>query len=217
MQRPYGKKPHWKRDQQGSGNHRRNDRIRVPQVRVIDHDGSQIGVMRTEDALDRARKLGLDLVEVAPNSKPPVCRILDYGKFKYDEEKKKAKSAKTHTTKLKEIKMRVNIDPHDYGIKLRRGEKFLFAGNKLKLTMMFRGREMEQTDRGFETMKKAIEDLKQVGTPDAQPKLMGRNINLTFSPLPEAKRVLVLNAGYDGDDEEEEDDEDMEHEEPQKK
>ncbi|MEM0965578.1 MAG: translation initiation factor IF-3 [Verrucomicrobiota bacterium] len=166
---------------------RRNDRIRVPEIRVIGPEGKMIGVMPTKDALDLAKSVGLDLVEVAPNSRPPVCRILDFGKYMY-EQSKKQKESKSTSQKLKEVKFRVKIDTHDYLTKIRRAEDFLDKGNKLKLTLMFRGREMEHTDLGFETIKRAIDDLDTMAAADNDPRLAGRNISVTLSPLPSSRR-----------------------------
>lgn len=146
-----------------------------------------IGVMPTKKALELAKEVGLDLVEVAPNSRPPVCRILDYGKYSY-EQSKKQKDSKSTSQKLKEVKFRVKIDTHDYLTKIRRAEDFLDKGNKLKLTLMFRGREMEHTDLGFETIKRAIADLDGMATADNDPRLAGRNISVTLSPLAEGRR-----------------------------
>ncbi len=146
-----------------------------------------IGVMPTKKALELAKSVGLDLVEVSPNSRPPVCRILDFGKYMY-EQSKKQKESKTTSQKLKEVKFRVKIDTHDYLTKIRRAEDFLDKGNKLKLTLMFRGREMEHTDLGFETIKRAISDLETMATADNDPRLAGRNISVTLSPLPASRR-----------------------------
>lgn len=186
------------------GKYRKNDRIRSPEVRVIGPDGNQIGVLPTAKALEMAKAAGLDLVEVSPTARPPVCRILEYGKFLYEEEKKN-KQPKQPGTKLKEIKFRVNIDPHDYATKIKHGEGFLWKGYKLKLSMFFRGREMERRSGGLEIMNKAIEDLKQVGVPDAQPRFAGSNLSLTFTPLPANKRKLIFNVKETFDNEEDAD------------
>ncbi|MGE9290137.1 MAG: translation initiation factor IF-3 [Puniceicoccales bacterium] len=166
---------------------RRNERIRVPEIRVVGPEGAMIGVMPTKKALDLAKSVGLDLVEVSPNSRPPVCRILDFGKYMY-EQSKKQKESKSTSQKLKEVKFRVKIDTHDYMTKIRRAEDFLDKGNKLKLTLMFRGREMEHTNLGFETVKRAIKDLESMATADNEPRLAGRNISVTLSPLPSSRR-----------------------------
>ena len=168
---------------------RRNERIRAPEVRVIGPDGKQLGVMHPREALTIAKRAGLDLVEVSATAKPPVCRILDYGKYQY-EQSKKQKESKSSSQKIKEIKLRVRIDTHDYMTKIRRAEEFLDKGNKLKVTLQFRGREMEHKDLGFEKVKQAIEDLAHIGTADMEPKLVGRSVSVVMSPLPEAKRQL---------------------------
>lgn len=171
---------------------RRNLRIRAPQVRVIDPDGKQLGVMSSDQAYKLAQQIGLDLVEVAPNANPPVCRILDFGKYIY-EENKKTKSSKSSSAKIKEIELTARIDQHDLMTKLRHGEEFLNEGNKVKLRLKFRGREMAHTEIGFDVMKRAIEALGGVGHPDAEAKLAGRNIMVMVSPLPANKRKLRLN------------------------
>lgn len=159
--------------------------------------------MTPKDAVQIAKEAGLDLIEVSPTARPPVCRILDYGKFLYEESKKKKDSQQT-TSKLKEIKFRVRIDPHDFHTKIRRAEEFLYDGNKVKVTLTFRGREMEHTELGFERVNAAVEQLKHIGTPDAPPKRVGRNITMIISPLPANKRVLKYNEPDDDDEEEEE-------------
>lgn len=166
---------------------RKNDRIRAPEVRVIGHDGKQIGILPTREALRIAMTQGFDLVEVSPGTRPPVCKILDYGKYMY-EEGKKQKGHKPHASKLKEVKFRPRIEQHDYITKLRHIEEFLFHGDKVKLTLFFKGREMEHKEFGFETMKRALVDLSHVGTADQPPRLFGRNITTTISPLPPNKR-----------------------------
>ena len=197
--------PHYKNKFNRNYGPRRNERIRAPKVRVIGPDGSQLGVMSSAEALATARRHGLDLLEVSPNTEPPVCRILDYGKYQY-EEAKKQKSSKASAAKLKEIKLRPRVDRHDYEFKIRNAERFLFSGNKLKVTMMLRGREMEFKDVAFEIINRAIADLSHMGHADSEPKLMGRNISLTMSPVPQAQRKLK----YSGEEEEiqEEDDSD---------
>lgn len=186
---------------------RRNERIRAPKVRVIGPDGSQFGVMSSAEALAAARRYGLDLLEVSPNTEPPVCRILDYGKYQY-EEAKKQKSHKTVTAKLKEIKLRPRVDRHDYEFKVRNAERFLFAGNKLKITMMLRGREMEFKDVAFDIIKRAIADLSHMAHADSEPKLMGRNISLTMSPVAQAQRKLKYSGEEDDIPEEDDSDSD---------
>jgi translation initiation factor IF-3 len=172
---------------------RRNLRIKAAQVRVIDPDGKQLGVMSSDQAYKLAQQIGLDLVEVAPNAVPPVCRILDFGKYIY-EENKKTKSSKSSAAKIKEIELTARIDPHDLMTKLTHGEAFLNEGNKVKLRLKFRGREMAHVEIGFAVVKKALEELSSVGHQDSEPKLAGRNIMVMVSPLPANKRKLRLNA-----------------------
>ena len=175
---------------------RRNERIRAPKIRVIGPNGTQIGVMTPYEALGIARKLGLDLLEVSPTAEPPVCRILDYGKYMY-EESKKQKSHKSSAPKLKEIKLRPTTENHDFMTKLRSAEKFLYAGNKLKITLTMRGREMEYKDQAFDNVKRCIDELSHVGTKDSEPRLAGRNITVTVSPLPQAQRKLKYSNSAD--------------------
>lgn len=193
---------------------RRNDRIRAAEVRVIGPEGTNLGVMPPRKALELAKKVGLDLIEVSPSARPPVCRILDFGKFLY-EESKKQKDSKQASTKLKEVKFRVSIDQHDFETKLRRAEGFLDHGNKVKLTLQFRGRENEHRELGFERVKLAAKELSGVATADSEPRLVGRQVTQLLSPLPESKRVLKFNApDHELDDHEEDDHEgDDEHEE----
>jgi translation initiation factor IF-3 len=186
--KPSGRSGNWQR--QGSQNQvRKNERIRAPEVRVIGPDGDQLGVMTPKDALNIAKGLGLDLVEVSANARPPVCRILDFGKYLY-EQSKKQKETKQHSSsqKIKEIKLRVRIDTHDYITKIRRAEEFLLHGNKLKLSLQFRGREMEHTDLGVQRVVETIANLNHVGVADMDPRLIGRSISVIMSPLPETKR-----------------------------
>ncbi|HBR93087.1 translation initiation factor IF-3 [Coraliomargarita sp. SDUM461003] len=188
---------------------RRNDRIRASEVRVIGPEGTNLGVMPPRKALELAKKVGLDLIEVSPSARPPVCRILDFGKFLY-EESKKAKDTKQASTKLKEVKFRVSIGEHDFVTKLRRAESFLDHGNKVKLTLQFRGRENEHRELGFERVKLAAKELEGVATADSPPKLVGRQVTQILSPLPEAKRVLKFNApDHQLDDSEDHDEDDF--------
>ena len=171
---------------------RRNHYIRCAEVRVIGPEGTNLGVMPPKKALELAKNAGLDLIEVSPGASPPVCRILDFGKFLY-EESKKNKDTKQHTLKLKEIKFRVSIDPHDFETKLRRAEGFLHHGNKVKLSLQFRGRENEHKELGFERINLAIEELAEIATADTQPRLIGRQVICVLTPLPLAKRKLRFN------------------------
>jgi translation initiation factor IF-3 len=194
---------------------RKNDKIRAREVRVIGPDGEMLGVMPPEEALKIAKSHYLDLVEVASNAVPPVCRILEFGKYKYELSKQKRNKEKT-SKRVKEAKFRPRIEEHDYVTKLRRSEKFLHQGNKLKITLMFRGREMEHIDLGMNLVKQAINDLSGVGKADDTPKLNGRFIIVSLSPIPQHQRVLKYNSldDIDVEEEEEEDDgEDFEEEE----
>ncbi len=186
---------------------RKNDKIRAREVRVIGPEGDMLGVMPPEEALKIAKSHGLDLVEVAASARPPVCRILEFGKYKYELSKNKRNKEKT-AKRIKEAKFRPRIEEHDYLTKVRRSEKFLHQGNKLKITLMFRGREMEHIELGMDLVKQAIQDLSGVGKADDQPKLNGRFIIVPLSPLPKGQRILKFNSleDLDSDDSEEEDD-----------
>jgi translation initiation factor IF-3 len=161
-----------------------NDRIRAPEVRLVGADGQQIGIVSIQDALKRAQDLDLDLVEVAPQANPPVCRIMDYGKFKYERDvrQKEARKRQAHV-EVKEIKMRPKIDPHDYGIKKGHVIRFLNHGARVKVTIMFRGREMAHTELGRKLLDRLTEDLKELATVDAYPKLDGRNMIMVVAPI----------------------------------
>ena len=163
----------------------------MPKVRVIDGgNNQQIGVMPTIQALKIAREHGLDLVEISPNADPPVCKIVNYGKYKYEIEKKKKEAGKQQkASKLKELKFRIGIDPHDYLIKISHAEEFLSHGDKVRMQLQFRGRQMAHQELGFQLAKKIKEDLMTTGHIEFEPKLAGRNINLQFTPLPEKQRV----------------------------
>ena len=192
---------------------RKNDRIRAREVRVIGPDGEMLGVMPPEKALKIAKSHLLDLVEVASSANPPVCRILEFGKYKYELSKNKRNKEKT-AKRIKEAKFRPRIEEHDYLTKVRRSEKFLHQGNKLKITLMFRGREMEHIDLGMDLVRRAIKDLEGVGKPDDQPKRNGRFIMVNLSPLPQNQRVLRFNSLEEAEIEEPDDEqvEEMEDE-----
>lgn len=184
------KRPPFFRNRQRTPTVRINHRIRAREVRVIGADGQQAGVMTVSSALELARQAGLDLVEVAASANPPVCRIVDYGKFKYQEAKKEKDSKKhQHANKVKEIQLRPGIDPHDFQTKLDHAVDFLCEDMKVKINLRFRGREMAHTEIGFNVVKKFVEDVAPFGHPDFQPKLVGRGINLMISPLPRNKRA----------------------------
>ena len=206
VKKPSGKN---KRRYQNRDYIRKNDKIRAREVRVIGPDGEMLGVMPPEEALKIAKSHYLDLVEVASNAVPPVCRILEFGKYKYELSKQKRNKEKT-SKRVKEAKFRPRIEEHDYVTKLRRSERFLHQCNKLKITLMFRGREMEHIDLGMNLVKQAIKDLSGVGKADDTPKLNGRFIIVSLSPIPQHQRVLKYNSLDDIDVEEEEEDDDGE-------
>ncbi|MAF98718.1 MAG: translation initiation factor IF-3 [Micavibrio sp.] len=159
-----------------------NEDIRADEVRVIDSEGEMLGVMSVPDALKRAEEEGLDLVEVSPNATPPVCKILDYGKYKYEQQKKAAEARKNQkTVDVKEVKIRPGIEEHDYQVKLKNARKFLEKGDKVKVTMRFRGREMAHQDIGMDLLKRMIEEVSDVGKVDLQPKLEGRQMIMVLS------------------------------------
>jgi len=166
-----------------------NEAIRIPKIRVIDEDGEQLGVLDSREALEIARDRGLDLVEVAPNASPPVCRIMDYGRFKYEESKKaKRAKAKQHVQKVKMIKFRPKTDDHDYNFKKKHILEFLEAGDKVKVVVMFRGREMVHVDYGQKIVERLLEDLQDVALLDDEPRLEGRNLSLMLSPAKKNKQ-----------------------------
>jgi translation initiation factor IF-3 len=153
-------------------------------------DGKQLGVLSLGEALTMARANGVDLVEVAPNATPPVCRLVDYGKFRYEQAKREKESKKhQHATKVKEVQLSPKIDPHDLGVKIGHAIDFLSEDMKVKVTLKFRGREMAHTEFGFQVIEKFLAEIAQYGHPDFAPKLNGRAINLMISPLPRNKRA----------------------------
>jgi len=163
-----------------------NDEIRVRQIRVIDEEGEQLGIMSPRDALREAEEKGLDLVEVAPQAVPPVCRIMDYGKYRYQQKKRARESKKNqHTVTLKEIKYRPKIDQHDYEYKTNHVREFLKEGNKVKVTIMFRGREMAHPEFGKEILEQVLADTRDLCNEEHdlnRLKLEGRNMILVLSP-----------------------------------
>ena len=170
---------------------RRNHRIKVPQVMVISPEGKKLGVLDTPKAVNLALEVGLDLVEVAPNAVPPVCRIMDFGKYVYEEQKKHSHTKPTGS-KIKEIEFTARIADNDFLTKLRHAEEFLAHGNKVKLRLKFRGREMAHTEIGFDVIKRGMAELSGMGHPDSEPKLLGRNIHVMLTPLPVNKRKPKL-------------------------
>ena len=160
-----------------------NERIRIAQVRVIGADGAQLGVMNPLDALKIAREQGLDLVEVAPTTNPPVCRILDFNKFKYEQAKREREAKKKHhIAKLKEMKFKPHIEAHDYQVKLGQLKRFLMRGDKVKVTVVFRGREMTHLELGHRILDRLVTDLTAVGTVERNPLLEGRFMSMIFTP-----------------------------------
>ena len=155
----------------------------MPEVRCIGADGEQIGVISTRDALRKATEAALDLVEISPNAHPPVCRIMDYGKFKYESEKKDRQAKKHQTqTKLKEIKFHSNVGDHDYDTKIRHASEFLAEGHRVKFSLYFRGRENAHQDLGFVLMKRVAKDLEEAGTLEQDARMMGRNLLMMMVP-----------------------------------
>jgi translation initiation factor IF-3 len=181
-----------------------NGKIRAREVRVIGLDGKQLGVFPLNDALNLARQNGVDLVEISPNAVPPVCRIIEIGKFRYELAKKEKESRKhQHASTVKEVQLSPRIDPHDLGIKVQHAVNFLCEDMKVKVALKFRGREMQHTEFGFEVIKKFITEIAPYGHPDFEPKLVGRAINLMISPLPRTKRAKnPRGEGAEGDESE---------------
>ncbi len=172
-----------------------NEGIRAREVRLVGPDGNQIGIKPIEEALRMAEEMDLDLVEVAPQAQPPVCKIMDYGKYRYEQTVKMKEARKKQSVVVyKEMKMRPKIDRHDYEIKRRHIERFLKAGNKVKVTIMFRGREMSHTDLGRSLLDQLAEELSELGTVESQPKLDGRNMQMILAPLSTAKKDGGRNA-----------------------
>ena len=164
--------------------HRINDRIEAREVRLVDQDGGMVGVVALRDALTRAEDVGLDLVEISPNASPPVCKILDYGKFKYEAQKKaNAARKKQRVIEVKEIKMRPSIDDNDYSIKMKKVREFLDEGDKVKVTMRFRGREMAHQHLAMNILEKVREDMADLAKIEQFPKLEGRQMIMVMAPI----------------------------------
>ena len=161
-----------------------NDRIRAPQVQVIGSDGKNLGTLATQEAINIARQEGLDLIEISPNANPPVCKIIDIGKYKYDLQKKANKAKKKQrVVNLKEIKLRPVTEIHDYNFKIKNAQKFLKKGDKVKFTVQFKGREMQHTSLGHELAKRIINDINATGKVEVRPKLEGKQIVMIIQPL----------------------------------
>ena len=161
-----------------------NQQIRISPVRVIDQEGEQVGILPIEQALSMAEELGLDLVEVAPMARPPVCRIMDYGKFKYEEQRKAREARKKqHQIQLKEVKMRPGIEEHDFEFKTRHARRFLEEGNKVKVTMMFRGRQMAHPEIGRQVLENVMKELSDVSKVEMNPTMEARSMSMVLVPL----------------------------------
>jgi len=186
-----------------------NDRIRAPKVRVVNSLGEQLGVMSSREALEKAKSVGLDLVEIAGQADPPVCKIIDYGKYKYTLAKLKKGKSKT-STRMKEVKFRVGTGDHDYNIKLGRAETFLDGNHKVRFVLQFRGRENAHKDLGFVVLNRIIGDLKSMAAVDQPPRLNGRAVAMILSPLPahQRKRHFHLFHGELMDEDEPDEDDD---------
>ena len=161
-----------------------NERIRAPQVQVIGSDGKNLGTLATQEAINMAKQEGLDLIEISPNANPPVCKIIDIGKYKYDLQKKANKAKrKQKIVNLKEIKLRPVTEIHDYNFKIKNAQKFLEKGDKVKFTVKFRGREMQHTHLGIKLMDRIINDTGKLGKVEVRPKLEGRQMTMIVHPL----------------------------------
>jgi len=161
-----------------------NQNIRVPEVRVVNEDGQQLGIMGTDAARDIATRIGLDLVEISPTAEPPVCKIMDYGRYKYELKKKAASARKAqHQTQIKEVKFRPQISDHDRAFKLRNARKFLFDGDKVKCTVMFRGREIIHTQIGRDLLDGVVDELSDISSVEQQPQMEGRALTATLAPV----------------------------------
>lgn len=175
--------PREKFQNQTKDEHRINERIRIPEVRLIDHEGAQVGVVPTAKALQMAKDVGLDLVEISPNSAPPVCKILDYGKFKYEKKKKDHEAKKKQVVvKVKEIQLRPTTDDHDIDYKTKNIIEFLNEGDKAKITIMFRGREVSYVDQGYKIMARLVEMTKDIAIIEAPAKLEGKKLIMILAP-----------------------------------
>ena len=163
---------------------RSNNRITSPDVQVIGSDGQNLGILNLNDAINRAKDNGLDLIEIAPNTKPPVCKIMDMGKYKYDAQKKANKAKKKQKKiELKEIKLRPVTEIHDYNFKIKNAQKFLAKGDKVKFTVRFKGRELQHSSLGSDLMEKIKQDMQQIGRVELQPKFDGKQMIMVIQPL----------------------------------
>lgn len=175
------------RDRRRSNNSRdltkTNERIRFPEIRVIDSEGEQLGIITPKEALARAQEQGLDLVLVSENAKPPVCKIMDYGKYKYEQDKKqKEAKKKQHNADVKEVKMRYKIEEHDYNVRVKNAQRFLLSGDKVKATISFRGREIQHSRLAEDLLRRMAKDLEEYAEVQQFPKREGRNMMMLLSP-----------------------------------
>lgn len=187
-----------------------NERIRAKKIRVVGPRGDQLGLMNTRDAIDLAKKYNLDLVEIASKADPPVCKIVDYGKYKYEQKKLKKSSVKT-ASRLKEVKFRIGTDEHDYNIKCGRAENFLSAGHKVQIALQFRGRENAHKELGIVMLNRIMADLVGMAQCDQKPKIAGRGCRMLLSPIPseQQKRKFKIVKGDLIDDEDDFDEDDI--------
>ena len=180
---PFQKQNYFQRRTKPKGP-RANERIRAPQVQVINNDGENLGTLSTQEAINIAKQKGLDLIEISPNANPPICKIIDIGKYKYDLQKKASKAKKKQKiVNLKEIKLRPVTEIHDYNFKIKNAQKFLTKGDKVKFTVQFKGREMQHTHLGHKLMQRIINDINALGKVEVQPKFEGRQIIMIVQPL----------------------------------
>ncbi|MEM9349376.1 MAG: translation initiation factor IF-3, partial [Pseudomonadota bacterium] len=178
------RRPHNAPPQRDTGP-RVNDRIRAPELRLIDENGDNVGVVSPSRALEMAEDAGLDLVEISPNANPPVAKIMDFGKFKYEQQKRESEARKKQKTiEVKEVKFRPNTDTHDYDVKMKNVFKFLGNGDKVKVTLRFRGREMAHQELGRDLLLRVAEDTKDLGKVENMPKMEGRQMIMMIGPLP---------------------------------
>lgn len=177
------RRPHNAPPQRDTGP-RINGRIRAPEIRLIGADGENVGVVHPAKAMTMAEEAGLDLVEISPNANPPVCKIMDFGKFKYEQQKRESEARKKQKTiEVKEVKFRPNTDTHDYDVKMRNVIKFLEKGDKVKVTLRFRGREMAHQNLGRELLERVAEDIQELGKVENMPKMEGRQMIMMIGPL----------------------------------
>ena len=163
--------------------HQINEEIRDKEIRLVSETGEQLGIMSAQEALERAVEANLDLVKISPTANPPVCKLMDYGKYKFEQTKREKEARKNqHVVEIKEVRMSPSIDVNDFNVKLRNAQKFLAEGNRVKATVRFRGREMAHTDIGKKLLLKFAEDCAEVAVMDKEPKLEGRHMNMFLSP-----------------------------------